>query len=120
MRDLITIKLNQLRFFAYHGFYEEEQKLGTEFEINVAVTRAIKPGIINSLSQTLNYATLYELIGLEMKNPRILLETLAMEIVEQIHHSFEEVKRVEIEITKLHLPIERFSGTASVKFEKSF
>lgn len=120
MHDLITIKLNQLRFFAYHGFYEEEKKIGNEFEVNVAVTRAIRHGIINSLSQTLNYATLYELVGLEMKNPRILLETLAMELVEQIHNSFEEVKHVSIEINKLDLPIEKFSGTAGVKYEKSF
>jgi dihydroneopterin aldolase len=55
-----------------------------------------------------------------MEKPRALLETLAMELIQQVHLKFEEVKHAEIEITKLHLPIEKFSGTATVKYGKSF
>lgn len=120
MSDLITIELKQLRFFAYHGLYPEEKKTGNEFEINISVTRVAKTSVITDLSETLNYAELYELVLNEMKKPRALLETLAMELVQLINLSFEGVKKVEIEVFKLHLPIKRFSGTAGVKYSKSF
>ena len=120
MNDIITIELKQLRFFAFHGLYEEEKKIGNEFEVNLSVSRVAKPPVITSLSQTLNYSDLYELLNKEMKKPRALLETLAMELVQLIHLSFEGVKKVDIEIYKLHLPIKRFSGMAGVKYSKSF
>ena len=120
MSDLITIELRHLRFFAYHGLYAEEKKTGNEFEVNISVSRSAKTAVIKDLSQTLNYTHLYELIRAEMKKPRGLLETLAMELVQLIPLSFEGVKKVDIEITKLHLPIEKFSGTAGVKYSRSF
>lgn len=120
MSELITIELKQLRFFAFHGLYPEEKKSGNEFEISIAVTRSNKSVVITELSETLNYADLYELVKKEMKKPRALLETLAMELVQLIHLSFEGVKKVDIEVYKLHLPIKRFSGTAGVRYSKSF
>jgi dihydroneopterin aldolase len=120
MTDQITIELKELRFFAFHGLYPEEQKTGNEFEVNISVTRNIKSSIIKELSETLNYAELFELIKDEMKKPRALLETFAMELAQLIHLSFEGVKKVDIEIAKLHLPVKRFSGTAAVKYSKSY
>jgi 7,8-dihydroneopterin aldolase/epimerase/oxygenase len=120
MKESIDINLFGLRFFAFHGLYPEEQKLGNEFEVNVSVTRIINTGIVTDITDTLNYVELYQLINREMLIPRKLLETLAMEIAMQIHQQFEKIKKVEFEITKLHLPVERFTGQASVKYSKEF
>jgi len=35
---LITLHLEKLQFFAYHGLYEEEKKLGNEFELNISAS----------------------------------------------------------------------------------
>lgn len=120
MKDQIRIELTQLRFFSYHGLYAEEKRTGNEFIVNVAVNRDIKTGIITDISETLHYGELYELVKEEMQKPRELLETLAMEIVQQIHLRFEKVKRAEIEIIKPQLPIESFSGAAAIKYAKDF
>jgi len=37
MGELISIQLKELRFFANHGLYPEEQKIGNEFDINLTV-----------------------------------------------------------------------------------
>ena len=38
MKTVLTVYLNEVRFFAYHGLFEEEQKTGNEFEVNFAVS----------------------------------------------------------------------------------
>lgn len=114
MPDKITIELNQLRFFAYHGFYEEEKKIGAEFEVNLSVS--FSQNKIAGLNETVNYEKLYFLIKEEMKRPRSLLETLSMEIARAIHHSFPQIKKIEISISKLQVPIAGFTGHVAVKY----
>ena len=117
MTGLITIELKQLRFLAYHGLYAEERKTGNEFEINLAVSYQPFSGTITGISDTVNYSELYRLLKSEMQKPRHLLETLVMEVAEVIHVSFLQIKKIEISITKLHVPIAKFTGTAGVKYQ---
>jgi len=120
MAGLISIELKQLRFSAYHGLYEEERKTGNEFEIDLVVSFLPAAGKITGVSDTVNYAELYALLKTEMQKPRHLLETLVMELAEIIHASFPQTKKIEISITKLHVPIAKFTGTAGVKYQKEY
>ena len=120
MNGLITIELKELHFYAYHGLYAEEKKAGNEFEINLTVSYSPVSGTITGISDTVNYAELYALLKKEMQHPRHLLETLMMEVTEAIHLSFPMIKKIEISITKLHVPIVQFTGTAAVRFVKEF
>lgn len=120
MTGLITIELKQLRFLAYHGLYAEERKTGNEFEINLSVSFQPSSGAITDISDTVNYSALYTLLKTEMQNPRHLLETFVMEVSEVIHVSFPQIKKIEISITKLHVPIAKFTGTAGVRYQKNY
>ncbi len=120
MSGVITIELKQLRFLAYHGLYAGERKTGNEFEINLSVAYQPSSGTITGITDTVNYSTLYTLLKTEMQKPRHLLETLVMELAEVIHVSFPQVKKIEISITKLHVPIAKFTGTAGVKYQKEY
>ena len=55
-----------------------------------------------------------------MQKPRHLLETFLMEVAEIIHSSFPQIKKIDITITKLHVPISKFTGTAGVNFQKEY
>jgi 7,8-dihydroneopterin aldolase/epimerase/oxygenase len=120
MSGLITIELKQLRFLAYHGLYAEERKTGNEFEIDISVAYQPASGTITGISDTVNYSGLYALLKTEMQKPRHLLETFVMEVAEVIHLSFPQIKKIEISITKLHVPIAKFTGTAGVRYEKDY
>ena len=120
MTGFITIELKQLRFLAYHGLYAGERNTGNEFEINLSVGYQPSSGTVTAISDTVNYAALYKLLKTEMQKPRQLLETLVMELVEVIHHSFPHVKKIEISITKLHVPIATFTGTAGARYLKEY
>ena len=120
MISVMTIELKQLRFFAYHGLYEEERKTGNEFEVTLIVTCQPLSGTITDISDTVNYGELYQLLKTEMQKPRDLLETLVMEIAEIIHISFPTVKTIEISVTKLFPPIVKFTGTVGVRYAKEY
>jgi len=120
MNSNLTIELKSLRFLAYHGLYAEERKTGNEFEINLAVSYQPSSGTITGISDTVNYSGLYALLKTEMQKPRHLLETFLMEVAEIIHLSFPQIKKIEISITKLHVPITKFTGTAGVKYLKEY
>lgn len=117
---MIKIDLTGLRFYAYHGLYEEERKTGNEFEVNLSVSYTPVSEMITELSGTIDYGKLYELLKAEMKQPRHLLETLVMEIAEAIHAKFPLTTTVVISIKKLNLPIARFKGTATVSYSKTW
>lgn len=120
MNNTLTIELKRLHFYAYHGLYAEEKKTGNEFEVNLSVSYEPISGTVTDISDTVNYAKLYELVKTEMQKPRHLLETFVMETTEIIHLSFPQVKRIAISISKLHVPIAKFTGIASVSFVKEF
>ncbi|MFI5133679.1 MAG: dihydroneopterin aldolase [Chitinophagales bacterium] len=119
MLELIKIELNQLHFFAYHGLYAEEKKIGAEFEVSLEVS--FPPADkITALDETVNYEKLYLLLKKEMQKPRDLLETLAMEIVQAMHLSFSQIKKIDIVITKLQVPVIGFTGNVGVRYIKEY
>lgn len=120
MPGLIIIELKKLRFLAFHGLYAEERKTGNEFEINLLVSYQPSSGTITGISDTINYSELYELLKLEMQKPRHLLETFLMEVAEIIHASYLQIKKIEISITKMQVPIAKFTGTAGVTYSKEY
>lgn len=120
MNELISIELKGLHFIANHGLYPEEQKTGNEFEVNLTVSFVPSSGTITGIADTIDYARLYELLKKEMNHSRHLLETLAMEITENIHLSYPVSKKIEISIRKIHVPILNFRGHACVHFVKEY
>ena len=99
------VSLEGMRFFAYHGFYPEEQILGTEFIINVDTELEVFTAGEDEISNTVNYEKLFQIVSSEMKTPRKLLETVAHAILEQIRHEFLAVKNIRVLIRKMHPPL---------------
>jgi dihydroneopterin aldolase len=117
--SMIKVELKNVRFHAFHGLYEEEKKAGNDYEFNLSVSWKAEE-IITSLSETVNYAMLYELVKAEMIMPRQLLETLLMELAEKIHEEFPFVKEINMSVTKLNAPIINFIGSTSVTYKKTY
>ena len=118
--NAITVELSQLRFFAFHGLYEEEKKTGNEFEVTVRVSFKTREKVISKLQDTVNYARLHAIVNEMMQHPEKLLETVAMKMAERIHEEFLFAEYAEIQIVKLHPPIINFTGNVSVTYKKEF
>ena len=117
---MVTIKLNQLRFFAHHGLYEEERKVSNEFMVDLEVSFESSAAIITKMNETINYIKLYELVKKHMLQTTDLVETLTMQITSDIHDTYPQVKKVSIAVTKKYPPVINFSGNFSVSYLREF
>lgn len=115
-----TIELKSLRFFATHGMYQEEMKVGNEFEVDVSIGYAAAGKKISSIEDTVNYVEVYQILQAVFTTRKLLLESLAIEIAEAVHERFNEIKSISISIRKMNPPITNFSGSVSVNYSREF
>lgn len=117
---MITIRLENLLFHAFHGVHEEEKKLGNEYSVDVFIDFHEEQEVIIHIQDTLNYVTVYEMIRERMSIPTPLLETVAMEAGLAIYKKFPAMRSISVTIKKLHAPIPRMQGAVGVTWSRQF
>src|SRR5689334_21107025 len=120
MSNLLTISLNNVRFRAYHGLFPEERQKGNDFVVNMEVSYRPAPHPVITLEDTIDYGALFHIINTQMQPPVDLLETLVQQIAHAVHKVFPIVIQVIVSVEKLNPPIDRFSGSATVRYTLSF
>jgi dihydroneopterin aldolase len=116
----MTIHLHNLKFHSFHGIHEQEKVLGGEFEVNVDV-EIYQSQKIDSISQTINYVEVYEIVKQRMAIATPLLETIVDDLINNIHHHAASlIKSISISIIKTNPPIQNFIGSVSVSKTKTF
>lgn len=96
-----TVGLKEATFYAFHGYYEEERKMGNHFIINTKVTIDIDDIQADDIQHTVNYEILYQICKNEMQQSQKLLETVAANILNAYKNNFPEIKSASISIEKL-------------------
>ncbi|MCD8202063.1 MAG: dihydroneopterin aldolase [Prevotella sp.] len=110
------ISVNGMHFRAYHGVAPQERIIGSDFVVNVRakynVTKAMES---DDVSDTINYARIYEIIDKKMQEPSCLLENLAGRIGKGIFGEMPEIETLDITIEKKNPPMGGEIGCASVE-----
>lgn len=119
---MLTVSLNDVRFYAFHGLFEHERKTGNEFAVDLDVSysmsgRLSPENVDEFLAATISYVDLYEIVKAEMDHPRALLEAVSIAIVEKVRISYPFVRKIVCTVTKISPPISNFKGDASVTYE---
>ena len=112
---MLTLELTNLRFFAFHGLYAEENKIGAEFIVDIALDLPIKFPV-TGLNETVDYTDVYTIVKKIMMQPQPLLETVAGKIAEAIFANFSQPESVTIIIRKMNPPIIAFEGNVGIKY----
>ncbi len=112
----LTVALDEMRFYAYHGALEQERIVGGEYTVslNLRVADAQRAIFDDELAATVNYAEAYELVRCEMKQPSALLEHVAGRILTAIFNHFPTVVSAEVRIRKNNPPISASLQGASI------
>jgi dihydroneopterin aldolase len=114
------VALEGLEFFAYHGFYDEEQKIGNKYAVDVAVeTDLSEAAKRDALGATVNYEELYRLVAEIMGTSTRLLETLCLRIIRAVFRQFPSVDEVEVSMSKFNPPIGGVCRRAVVTIRKN-
>ena len=100
------IELCGMRFYGYHGVYEEERRLGQPLVVDVALYLDLRPaGKSDRLEDTVNYADVYNTVADVFAGPpQRLLEALAEETASRILRKF-PVHKVCVRVVKPSPPI---------------
>lgn len=103
---MITIALHGAEFFAFHGFYPEEQKLGTKFIVDVEVSFTPAQNLKeDKIANTVDYEQVYNIVEEQMKKTAKLIETVAQSIADNIKERFSFVDNIRVSIKKLNPPL---------------
>ncbi len=115
------IEIEGMEFFAYHGHYEEEQRIGNMFIVDIAIDADLsKPAYTDCIDDTIDYQTIYYLIKQEMAITSQLLEHLCHRIIETICANFKNINCIKVKLSKLNPPLGGKIQKVSVVFEKRF
>lgn len=117
---MITVHLYDLQFNSFHGIHGEEKILGNEYVINASVEFHEEKQVITSIQDTINYEDIYNIIKERMNHASALLETVVMEIGNEIHNEFPQVRSINITLKKMYPPIEGIRGAAGVNWQRQF
>ena len=100
------VALEGILFYAFHGFYEEEQKIGNYFLVDVYVDAPLeKAAKGDELAATVNYETIYQVCRLEMDRPSKLLEHVARRIIDRIVYLCTGIEQIRVRIAKQNPPM---------------
>lgn len=113
------VKLEGMEFFAYHGYYDEEQAMGNKYNVDLSIQVDLEaPAKTDRLSDTINYEELYRLVKVEMEEPARLLEHVAKRISEKLLATFTPIERIKISLSKFNPPLGGICRSATIVYEK--
>lgn len=104
----LDIRLEGLRFYAYHGVLPQERKVGGRYTVDLVLTlpapaegAATCAAVSNDdLAGTVNYAEVYDVVRREMAIPSALLEHAAGRILRAVLESFPLVEKAVVTLRK--------------------
>lgn len=111
-----TVALRDVKCYALHGYYPEEQLTGIYFTVDVVVTFTPNTDTEN-LEKTVNYEILNTIILDEMKRTRKMLETVVKSILDRVLENYPFVITAEVGIKKLNPPMPGEIGHSFVQLK---
>ena len=114
------IHLKGLIFFARHGVYLEERKLGQKFSVDVTIRTDLSKVRDDDLDTTINYAQVYEVVRNLMTKgqPKRLIETLAENIAKDVLERYARAEEIRVGIYKPQVAVEGVVGGFGVEITR--
>jgi dihydroneopterin aldolase len=114
------IYVNDMRFYGYHGVFEEEKVLGQRFNVNLMVELDLKEaGETDDLSYSVSYADLFsECEKIVQGKPYDLVEAVAEAIASTILEKFERILSCTVTVIKPDPPIRGHYHSVAVEIKR--
>ena len=100
------IHLKNINVFTNHGCLIEEEKIGSEYIVNLSVTSDLSQSTrTDKLEDTVDYVHLNHIVKEEMAIRSKLLEHVAQRIIDRIFREIVQVQTVDVSVAKVNPPI---------------
>lgn len=102
-----TIRMRNCAFFARHGVFEEEERLGQRFYVDAELEVETGPGLeLDSIESTVDYgAAFIEIERIITGKRRFLIEALALDVARALCEKFEPITQATITVRKPNAPV---------------
>ena len=101
-----NIRLKNIKIYAFHGCLVEEEKIGSDYLVNLTVKADLsKAAISDALRDTVDYVHLQKIVKEEMAIRSKLLEHVGQRIIDRIFSEISLVTLVKVTVSKLNPPI---------------
>ncbi|GAB5400755.1 MAG: dihydroneopterin aldolase [Aureisphaera sp.] len=101
-----TITLKNIRIFTNHGCLIEEEKIGSDYLVNLKVKADLSQAATSDhLKDTVDYVHLQHIVKNEMAVRSKLLEHVGQRIIDRIFLEIDLVTKAKVTISKLNPPI---------------
>ncbi|MBP9994709.1 MAG: dihydroneopterin aldolase [bacterium] len=115
---MALISIEKMEFYAYHGCFEEERKIGTWFNVDLSLeVDTSKAEKSDNLEDTVNYQSVYQVVKEQMMMPSHLLENVARRILDAIGRQFPAVSYAWVKVKKMNPPLGGVMESVSVEIE---
>jgi dihydroneopterin aldolase len=101
------IRIKNAQFYAYHGALKEEQNIGGKFEVDVDIYTNFEDAAKNDeLQETINYHEVYKYLEKIIHSHNYyLIETIAVEIANEVTNHFEGIQKIKVKVRKRSVPV---------------
>ena len=115
---MATIEINDMRFYAHHGCFEQERAIGTHFRVDLRFkTDTSRAEVTDNIADTGSYLDVYQVVKKQMLNPSNLLENVARRICDAVLRQFSAVENITVKVYKLNPPLGGHMDSVSVEVD---
>lgn len=115
---MALITINDMRFYAHHGCFEQERVIGTHFRVDLSFSiDTSKAEVSDNIVDTVSYLDVYQVVKAEMMTPSHLLEHVARRVGERVLIDFPAVDTVNVKVSKLNPPLGGQMDSVSVTLD---
>jgi dihydroneopterin aldolase len=101
-----TIRLKNIKIYAFHGCLIEEGKIGSDYLVNLSIKADLSDAATNdNLSDTVDYVHLQKIVKNEMAVRSKLLEHVGQRIIDAIFLEIPLVDSIKVTVSKVNPPI---------------
>ncbi len=103
---MAQISIENMKFYAYHGCFKEEQAIGTSFSVSIWFDAdTTKAETTDNVTDTVDYSKVYAVIKEQMAVPSHLLEHVGRRIIDCVKDNFKQITHIKLKISKLNPPV---------------
>ena len=114
-----TVKVENLKIYAFHGCMEEEKIIGGDYVINIcAVCSVGKKAFDDEIGGTVDYVDLARIAKREMSVRSRLLEAVVKRIIDCCFNEISVLDHISVTVSKLSPPIDADVESVSVSMDK--
>ena len=103
---MATIRICNMHFYAHHGCYDTEQKVGTHFSVDLEFYYdSSKAETSDDINDAVSYLDVYQIVKNEMSEPSHLIENVAYRIKKAVGTQYPQARDIKVRLYKLNPPL---------------